>query len=375
MSTSIAQASNIYLQCYQCGVCSSSCPKSRVLPEFLPRRMIFQMISGFEDRQLESGLGWECLTCGRCQVNCPQGIDIVGLVREMRARMRERGVEGIVAHESVLTPMYTIMARPEIKPDKTIYLAEDVETDPSSSTLYYAGCAPHLDAPFRGDVGFRGIDVMNDSLRALNALDIVPAVLKEEKCCGHDQLWRGEERLFRTFAEQNAEELSRYESIITSCPECYRTLAVEYRELAGVELNVKHLSEVAAEHLERIKPRQGDEVTYHDSCRLGRFMGVYEEPRQVLERAGYRLVEMEEAREDALCCGVPAWVSCNDEGKMIRMRRLEQALATGAKKLIVPCPKCEIHLKCLQVDSSMKERSEIEIINLSTVIKEALEDG
>jgi heterodisulfide reductase subunit C len=58
MATSISEATNIFQQCYQCGVCSGSCPKTRVLPGFLPRRMVFEMLTGFVDRQLDSGLGW-----------------------------------------------------------------------------------------------------------------------------------------------------------------------------------------------------------------------------------------------------------------------------------------------------------------------------
>ncbi len=374
MVTSIADANNIFQQCYQCGVCSGSCPKSRVLPGFLPRRMVFEMINGFRERQLGSGLGWECLTCGKCQVHCPQGIDIVGLVRDMRAGMKEKGVNGVVAHDSILAPMYSIMVNPAVKPKKTMYLSDDVKTDPNSSTLFFVGCAPHLDAPFRNDVGFRGIDVMNDSIRVLNALGIVPAVLDDEKCCAHDYLWRGEKEVFESFGGQNAEALSKYESIITACPECYRTLAVEYKDLLGVELNVRHLSEVAAEHVDRFKSEARGDAAYHDSCRLGRFMNVYDEPREVLQKAGYRLLEMEDAREDALCCGVPTWVSCNDENKLIREKKLEQAMATGADRLVVPCPKCEIHLKCLQADKSEEGKYPIEIINLSTVLKESLEE-
>ncbi len=374
MVTSIAEASNIYLQCYQCGICSSACPKSRVLPGFLPRRMVFQMVNGFEQRQLDSGLAWECLTCGKCQVHCPQRIDIVGLVREMRTKMKERGVDGIVAHESILKPMYGIMINPKIKPKKRMYLAEEVKTDPASKTLFFMGCSPHLDAPFRGDVGFKGIDVTNDAIKTLNLMGIVPAVIDDEKCCAHDYLWRGEHGVFEAFGRQNAIILEKFETIITACPECYRTLAVEYEKHLGIKLNVKHLSEVVSKNKGQIKSKHRGKVAYHDSCRLGRFMNVYDEPRDALKSSGYTVLEMEENKEDSLCCGVPTWVTCNDENKKIREKKLNQAIATGAGKLIVPCPKCEIHLKCLQIDKSEEGKYPIEIVNFSTVIREAMEE-
>jgi Fe-S oxidoreductase len=336
--------------------------------------MIFQIINGFEERQLESGLGWECLTCGKCQVNCPQGVDIVGLVKDMRVKMKARGVDGLVAHDSILNPMYSIMMSPEIKPRKQMYLTEDVKTDPDSKTLFFVGCAPHLDAPFRGDVGYKGIDSTNDAIKSLNLIGIIPAVIDEEKCCAHDYLWRGERAVFEAFGKQNAETLKKYDTIITACPECYRTLAVEYKDLLGIDLNVKHLLEVVAEHGDRLTSKDREEVTYHDSCRLGRFMNIYDEPRKVLEASGYKVREMTDSRENALCCGVPTWVSCNDENKKIREKKLNDAMATGAKKLIVPCPKCEIHLRCLKVDKSEEGKYPIEIVNLSTVIRESLEE-
>jgi Fe-S oxidoreductase len=332
------------------------------------------MINGFSERQIESGLAWDCLTCGKCQVNCPQGIDIIGLVRDMRAEMKTRKVEGVVAHDSILSPMYSIMMNPSVKPKKRMYLSDDVKTDPDSKTLFFVGCSPHFDPAFRDDVGFKGIDSTNDAIKALNLIGIVPAVSDDEKCCAHDYLWRGEAKVFEAFGRQNAETLGKYETIFTSCPECYRTLAVEYKDKLGIELNVKHLSEVLSEHLDKIKSKDRGDVTYHDSCRLGRFMNVYNEPREVLETAGYNLLEMSDNKENALCCGVPTWVNCNDENKRIREKKLADAVATGAKKLIVPCPKCEIHLKCLQVDKSEKGKYPIEIVNLATTIKESLEE-
>lgn len=374
MATSIKDASSIYLQCYQCGVCSSSCPKARVLPGFLPRRMLFQMVSGYEDRQVESGMAWECFTCGKCQVHCPQGIDIVGLVRNIRSRMNETGVKGIVAHDSILEPMYSIMVNPKIKPKKRMYLREDVKTDPDSKTLFFVGCAPHLDAPFRNDVGFKGIDVTNDAIKALNLVGIVPAVIDDEKCCAHDYLWRGEKDVFEAFGRQNAKVLQGFDEIITACPECYRTLSTEYKDLLGIDLKVRHLSEVMAEHADKFTKKDRGSVTYHDSCRLGRFMDVYDEPREALIKAGFDILEMNDNREDSLCCGVPTWVSCNDENKRIREKKLDDALGTGASRLVVPCPKCEIHLKCTQVDRSEKGRYPIEIVNLATLMRESLED-
>jgi Fe-S oxidoreductase len=92
-------------------------------------------------------------------------------------------------------------------------------------------------------------------------------------------------------------------------------------------------------------------VTYHDPCRLGRYLGIYDEPRIVIESIpGIELVEMRKNRANALCCGSTGWVSCGRCAKEIQMERLRQAQATGATRMITVCPKCRIHLSCALKD-------------------------
>jgi len=374
--TSISQAQSIIYQCYQCGICSGSCPKAFVKEGFLPRRLVFDAIAGTgtagADKMLSS-YAWDCITCGKCQVNCPHGIDILSLVVELR----KKNINAFTfAHGTVLKPMYSIMLKPEIKPEKRKFVASDVKIDQDSKTLFFMGCSASFDAIFREDVGFNGAELINNSLRLLNKVGIVPAILDDEKCCGHDFYWRGENETFEKFAKQNAEKLAKYERIITSCPECCRTLAVEYKNL-GHALNVSHLSQVLKENIEKLKSREEDierePVVYHDSCRLGRFMNVYDEPRSVLEEAGFDVKELAMSREQALCCGVSSWVNCDDETKRIREMKLRQASESGSKKLVVPCPKCEIHLKCLKADKSVGEKyKDIEIIGFPDLIIEKM---
>jgi len=383
--TSISQAQSIIYQCYQCGICSGSCPKAFVKEGFLPRRLVFDALTGAvtgagmlgeSAEKMLSSYAWDCITCGKCQVNCPHGIDILSLVVELR---RKNANAFVYAHGTTLKPMYNLMLKPEVKLGKGKYIASDVKTDKNSKTLFFIGCSISFDIVFRDDVGFNGAELINNSLRLLNRIGIEPAIMEDEKCCGHDFYWRGEKEMFEKFAKENAEKLAKYERIITSCPECARTLASEYKAL-GHNLNVLHLSQVLSENLDKLsgeknrapgEPRES--IVYHDSCRLGRFMNVYEEPRNVLESAGFDVEKLQMEREQALCCGVSVWVNCDDETKRIREMKLKQVKESGSKKLIVPCPKCEIHLKCLQVDKSAGENyKDIEIINLPNLLIEKM---
>jgi Fe-S oxidoreductase len=358
-------------KCYQCGMCSGFCPKARVKSGFLPRRIVYDTITGQSSRVVQSGDTWDCLTCGLCQIKCPMKVGFLDMIRESR----KAGMNGAckIAHDNTLSSsLYNIMKSRKIVPKRKQFLGKDVKISEDSDVLYFMGCTTYLDIIFKDDVGFEGMEIANSTIKLLNAVGIEPAVLDREKCCGHDQLWRGQIKDFEDFGRQNAELLKKYKTIIVSCPECLRTLAIDYKEKLDVELNVKHISEFLLENADKLKTNGNKvAVTFHDSCRLGRYMNVYEAPRELLKLAGYELREMVKNRDEALCCGISAFVNCDDENKELRRRKMKDALETGADIMVTPCPKCQIHLKCLQKDESEPEYN-IKIADLSTVLMENL---
>jgi len=361
-------------KCYQCGVCSGICPVVRVRKEFSPRRILMSVNLGHAPEIVSSGALWNCLTCGACQVKCPMDVDFLGLVRNLRPQMLEQGVLYCPSHEGLLGPLYNIMKHEAIKPKRKNFLGEDIRTNDHSDTLYFTGCIPYMDVIFKEDLGFEGLAIVNNSVRLLNAIGIEPAIADQEKCCGHDFLWRGRQDIFEELARHNESFLKQYNRIVVSCPECYRTLAVDYKEKLGINLNVIHISELLTENIDKLQfMSNGDDVTFHDSCRLGRYMKVYDPPRNLLEVAGYEVKEMAKNREESLCCGISAFIGCNDESKEIRRRLMKEALKTGVKTLVTSCPKCQIHLKCLQKDESEPEYP-LRIVDLSTVVLERLKE-
>jgi len=128
---------------------------------------------------------------------------------------------------------------------------------------------------------------------------------------------------------------------------------VDYPNILGENgIEVLHLTQVIAPLLQSGELNLGSlekRATYHDSCMLGRCSGLFDEPRTVLEAvAGLELVEMEQNRERALCCGASPWAHCGAVNRQIQEWRLAQAEATGADILVTACPKCQIHLRCAQ---------------------------
>jgi heterodisulfide reductase subunit D len=130
-------------------------------------------------------------------------------------------------------------------------------------------------------------------------------------------------------------------------------LKLEYpRALGQNNLQIVNLAELLAPLVKDKKLVLGGlskRVTYHDPCTLGRGFRVFDAPRQLLTGlTGLNLVEMEDNREKALCCGANPWAYCNTVNRQVQGQRLEQAKATGAEMLVTACPKCQIHLKCAQ---------------------------
>ncbi len=371
------KAREIVQGCFQCGVCSGACPKSRVQPEFLPRRLVLDVVGGKRDQLIASGLAWECLTCGLCHSLCPMHLGLMGFIRDLRISHVEAGVHHIPAHENIVGPLMTILADSRSQPKRRQLFDGNLKiSDPDNhEILYFAGCLPYFDVEFKPDVGFEGLDIALDSVRLLNAFGIEPTISDQEKCCGHDLLWRGEKAPFLALMNQNLDLLTKYDKIVVSCPECLRTLTKDYEEYGQTNLNVEYIGNYLLERIDKLEsPLKNDSsvVTFHDSCRLGRHMEIYEEPRQLLSHFGYDLVEMASSKEEAHCCGVAAFIQCDDNNKKIRRERMIEAVDTGASKMVTPCPKCQIHLKCLQTDRSEPRKYEIEIVDFVTLLAKQL---
>jgi len=168
--------------------------------------------------------------------------------------------------------------------------------------------------------------------------------------------------------------------VVTACPECYRTLRKDYAESVGnLDFEVMHISELLSELISEGKIEYDiglqRKVVYQDPCRLGRHMNVYEPPRKVIaEIPGLELFEMGRNRENAVCCGVNAWLSCDKYSKAVQLDRLTEAKATGADLLVTACPKCQIHWKCVMSEKLPVRPEEVtmEMRDLSVLAAQAM---
>ena len=201
----------------------------------------------------------------------------------------------------------------------------------------------------------------------------------EEKCCGDSARRMGNEYLFQQLAQENIEAMKKYgvKKIVTTCPHGYNIIKNEYPQLGGdfeVYHHTDYIARLIAEGKLKLVNPVNQSITYHDSCYLGRYNGLYQEPRKVIQSiSGAKLVEMDRNCERSFCCGAGGgrmWME-EHQGKRINHLRFEDAVKTKAPMIGTACPFCLTMLDDATKDKEMEES--IKVKDVTELIEEALE--
>ncbi len=365
--------------CLECGKCTASCPVARRDPNFSPRRTIEKALENLVDEIETDRLLWSCLTCKMCEQRCPSGVQYCEFVQGARAEARRINQTGKISHSGVNLAIQRMHGVQDLQQNRLGIIDNKLKVkkkaDSKEDFLYFVGCAPYYQILY-SELDLKVGEIPNHTVALLNRVGIQPVILANERCCGHDLLWNGDIDSFAQLVGMNLKEFKKAgaSKIVTSCPECYRTLRLDYPKFGRFDLEVKHISEVLAERAGKLKFKSnGEKVTLQDPCRLGRHLGVFKPPRDLLEAAGAELVEMEHHGPDSTCCGVAAWVNCGMCSKSMQLQRLREARITGARKIITPCLKCSIHLTCAQTGELPipREEVEMEVVDFTRYLAEA----
>lgn len=288
---------------------------------------------------------WACTNCMYCMENCSASIEHVSKIIGMR--QYKVLMEADFAPELQLT--YRNMEnnsnpwgvgshlRGEWAKDLGI---KTLAEDPNVEYLFYVGCAGSFDD--------RGKKVSVAFAKILQAAGVSFGILgNEEGCCGDSAMRGGNEYLYQTLAQTNIEVMNGYgvKKIITTCPHGYNALKKDYPHFGGnyeVYHHTEFIAKLIAERKIKLKKSVADYVTYHDSCFLGRYNDIYEEPRKVLKALpGLQLLEMERNMGKSFCCGAGgARMWMEEHGDRINDARAKQAIETGAQTIAVGCPFC-----------------------------------
>jgi Fe-S oxidoreductase len=301
---------------------------------------------------------WSCTTCRYCEQACPLFISyvdkIVGMRQHLVMEKSEFPPEATLAFKGMEVNGNPWNMPRDTRADWCEGLGVPLASEKKAEWLFWVGCAGSYD-----DHGRKMARMTVDLLRKAG-LDF--AILgPEESCTGDSARRMGNEYLFQTMAQANVEVLNGHgvTKIVTFCPHCFNTLAHEYPQFGG-NYEVFHVTEVLAKAVAEGKlaftRTQALELTYHDSCYLGRYNGVLDAPRFVLEHLpGVKVKEMPLSKEKGMCCGAGGGRMWLEEklGTRINHLRLDQAVATGASGVALSCPFCYIML-----DNAAKEKDQ-----------------
>ena len=358
--------------CYECGMCDTVCPWNRV-STFSMRKIIREATFGLSEIGEEI---WRCTTCGRCPQRCPRDVKQIeamvslrrmatgyGLfppsVRPIRAVSAGLGAEGNPFGEERKT-----------RGDWAEGMSVKAFTE-GTEVLYFPCCYPSYDSRLK--------KVAQATASILNKAEVDFGILgSEENCCGESVRKTGNETLFKRLARENIKTFidNGVKKILLSSPHCYHTFKNEYPEFQ-VNFEVVHISQylfqlVNEGRLELTK-EYGKKVTYHDPCYLGRHNGIYDEPREILQRIpGLELREMVESREDSLCCGMGGgriWFETQKSERFSNLR-LEQAIGVGAEVLATSCPYCITQFEDSRLN--LKDSEVIQIKDITEILQEVI---
>ncbi len=224
---------------------------------------------------------------------------------------------------------------------------------------------------FRGCLSREKLKKIPDATeKLLKKAGISYKILDNEGCCGSVLLRTGFYDDAFPIMQDTLRDI-KGEKVLVSCAGCYRAFMEDYPEILGENVEVIHTSHLFLELIEKgiIQPSVTHEkVTYHDPCHLGRHMGEYQTPRQVIKPYA-KLVEMERNQEKARCCGAGGGVrsAFPELSQEIAMMRLDDALVTNARTMITCCPFCILNLESAQEDTS-----EVTVMDISQFLLKRL---
>jgi len=354
--------------CYQCGVCTASCPWGLVLQVPLSVRTFMRLTQiGLHDG---SESLWRCTTCAQCEPYCPRGVKITDVFRSLRniAWNRRKVEKGL---PSLLWSVYWNDNPWSQPPTQRSNWAKGLEIpvyDPERHEfLLYVGCTSSYDR--------RAQRIARSLVRLLKAAGVSFGYLGDgEPCCGEAVLSVGHKPYFREISQQTARLFLEkgVAHLVAISPHCYDVFKNHYpRMLAENGMLIQHYSQYLAQILEegrlRFERPLDLTVTFQDPCYLGRHNQDYQSPRRILKAIpGVELVEMERCGVDGLCCGGGGgrmWLE-TAAGERFSDLRVMEAAQTGAGVLATACPFCIV---CLEDSAKVMKTEKLQVMDLSEI--------
>jgi len=321
-------------------------------------------------QELVSAL-FKCFLCGACDVRCSHAakINVTEITKAMRADAIEAGVflEKLIPVAKTLIESHNIYGKPSI--ERTSLTRIYPEEGPSD-LLYFPGCV----------ITFRYPEIARNTLQVLKTVGVNFTLLGEDEwCCGNPFFFMGMVREAKKFALHNIEAIKKRgaKTVLTSCAGCYRVLSQEYPKIFGGEIPFKvlhitqFLNKLVEEGSLKLKRTKYSMVTYHDPCEIGRYGGIYDEPREVIQNMpNLKFVEMNKSRDDSWCCGGGGSVNIvhTSLAFSVSALRIKHVQETGVKVLVTACPTC---VQMLEL-ASKRTGAKIQVVDIASLVMDAI---
>ncbi|MFZ5864901.1 MAG: FAD-binding and (Fe-S)-binding domain-containing protein [Thermodesulfobacteriota bacterium] len=370
------------IACIQCGFCRAGCPtfaestleslnaKGRVT---LAYNMLLGRLEPSED--LAKRL-YQCMLCLNCKSVCPAQVNVADIVRNARQKLVEKGFlpEGFkVALAAMIDAANPLLAAPEKRTDS--YPPDYKRAVPGQTeAMLHLGCV----------ASFQDVKIIPSFMKILDKAGVnYGAIGEEETCCGYLAYLVGDMKTFKKTMEMYLERVAKYKpkQLITTCAGCLKTFRDLYPKygdngklevLHGVELMEKLIGEGKLLFDQQAPAMK---VVYHDPCDIGRHMGVYEPPRNVIKAIpGVELLEFPLNRAQAKCCGGGGGMKGfdNEMAGDIGYKRLLSAIDLGAEAIVSACPSCKGTFNQAAARARREKKGKIKVLDITELIAQRL---
>ncbi len=365
--------------CIDCHGCNSICPpmlytSEKFIGPMYMLNIVRSMFNPLEDydrvtQAVDVGL-YNCTLCRHCTIVCPKNIDVADGIILARRRAVEKGIisDGVKEVFENITKTDSFSG---VSVDERASWAKGLNLPKKGDILLFASCHYTATEETR--------NILKVATVILQSLGLDVAYLHEEEpCCGAPLYLYGYEKEFGEKARKTKETLDKQgvDEILTLSPICtyaFRELYPKYAK--NFDLNVKTFIEVFAEKLKagdvKLNSVGKKAVVYHDSSHLAKFLGIVDEPRQILGSIpGVKTVEPRYYHGiNAISDGYMA--ADKDVGLEIAKKRLEQLLDTGVNTVVTTGAS---DLEWLRKAAQSLGRKDVEVIDLIELIGRSIKE-
>jgi Fe-S oxidoreductase len=286
---------------------------------------------------------FSCAGCLACDTKCTvisshkSHLHIMDAIRLLRSESVKRGF----VPEGIARRIYDEVRKTgDYGQASELKLPDKIKND-KADTVIFAECSHARSQE----------NISKATVRLLEKIGSPVSQFAEKGCCGATLYDFGFWEQLEPLVKANWEKMKpqKDKTFVFMNPHCQEFMVNRYPEIVPdySPIENQHISQLLADAFKasRLKSKNTGKVkvSYHDPCYLGRGLGIYDAPREVLAALdGVELVEMVRNRENSFCCGARVLgdyiPNLSEDTARERVKEFE---ATGADLLITACAYCK----------------------------------